>query len=79
MVILHYKKTDLNQFLYESTLDTSVESLIEDLQKTCNLRVSLDHLCQAVEELAKLGCIKPEELRGLTTVESIKGALDMMP
>lgn len=43
------------------------------------MRVTLDHLCQAVEEVAKLGCIKPEELRGLTTVDAIKGALDMMP
>lgn len=32
-----------------------------------------------MEELAKLGAIKPEELRGLTTVEAVKGALDMMP
>ena len=42
------------------------------------MRVTLDHLSHLTEELAKLGAIKPEELRGLTSVDTIKGALDMM-
>lgn len=78
MVILHYKKTDLNQFLFETTVEQEVEQLIIDLKAVCNKRVVLDHLCQAIEGLAKLGAIKPEELRGLTTIDTIKGALDMM-
>lgn len=42
------------------------------------MRVKLDLLSHSIEDLAKLGALKPEELRGLTTIESIKGALDMM-
>ena len=79
MVILHYKKSELNQFLYETTVEISIEELLKEMRDVCNLRVILDHLSQSVEELAKLGVIKPEELRGLTTIDAIKGALDMMP
>lgn len=42
------------------------------------MRVKLDLLSHSIEDLAKLGAMKPEELRGLTSIESIKGALDMM-
>jgi len=42
------------------------------------MRVKLDLLSHSIEDLAKLGALKPEELRGLTTIDSIKGALDMM-
>ena len=33
MVILHYKKTDLNQFLYETHAGVKVEDLIDELCK----------------------------------------------
>lgn len=31
MVLIHYKKTDLNQFLYECPASTPVELVIHDL------------------------------------------------
>ena len=33
MVILHYKKTDLNQFLYETHAGAKVEDIIDELCK----------------------------------------------
>ena len=60
-------------------MEIKITDLVNELMEVCNMRVKLDHICQGVEELAKLGIIKPEELRGLTTVETIKGALEMMP
>ena len=34
-----------------------------------NLRIKLDRLCMAIEELAQKGPLKQEELRGLTDYE----------
>ena len=31
MVVLHYKKTDLNQFLYETHTGIKIEDLIQDV------------------------------------------------
>lgn len=33
MVVLHYKKTDLNQFLMETHCDIKIDDLIEDVCK----------------------------------------------
>ena len=33
MVILHYKKTELNQFLYETTVEISIDELIKELRE----------------------------------------------
>ena len=44
MVILHYKKTELNQFIYETSVEISVDELIKELREVCNMRVILDHL-----------------------------------
>jgi len=50
-----------------------------------NLRIKLDQLCVAVEDLATLGPQKPEELRGLSNYEqygddlTVKKGLEKMP
>ena len=31
MVVLHYKKTDLNQFLYETHCDVKVDDLVNEI------------------------------------------------
>jgi hypothetical protein len=69
MVLLHYKKTDLNQFLYETYCDIPVEQLLEELVEINNLRLKLDRAAVALEELASKGPLKPEELRGLKDLD----------
>lgn len=65
MVLIHYKKTDYDQFYYETTTDTKVEKLIEELVEINNLRIVLDRLCISIQDLADHGTLKPEETRGL--------------
>lgn len=65
MVVLHYKKNDLNQFLFETTMQTPVEQCLEDMVELNNLRLKLDRAAMALEDLASKGPMKPEELRGL--------------
>lgn len=85
MVILHYKKSEQNQFLYITTVDTPVEKLIIELCLVNNMRIKLDRLCVAIEDLAQKGPLKPEELRGLTKYEqygddlTVKTGLEKMP
>jgi len=65
MVFIHYKKTDYDQFFYQTTTDVKVEQLIEELAEINNTRVKLDRLCISIQDLAAHGVLKPEETRGL--------------
>jgi len=69
MVILHYKKTDNNQFLFETYAEIPVVELIEQLVALSNLRLYVDAAAVAIEELATKGPLKPEELRGLEDLD----------
>ena len=44
MVILHYKKTDHNQFLYQTVTSIKLELLIKELVIMNNLRNHVDRL-----------------------------------
>jgi hypothetical protein len=67
MVLLHYKKTDHNQFLYETIGNRIVTDIIDELVESTNLfhivnnmRIKVDIFACAIEELATHGPIKPE-------------------
>jgi len=77
MVLIHYKKSDQNQFLYESTVKIPVEDLIGELVEVNNLRLKVDRLAVAMEDLATKGPIKPEELRGLTDYDDYVKSEDL--
>eukprot|EP01017_Pseudomicrothorax_dubius_P049280 TRINITY_DN9143_c0_g1_i1.p1 TRINITY_DN9143_c0_g1~~TRINITY_DN9143_c0_g1_i1.p1 ORF type:complete len:306 (-),score=58.42 TRINITY_DN9143_c0_g1_i1:22-891(-) len=79
MVLIHFKKSDNNQFLYETTVSIPVDQLIGELVEVNNLRLSLDKIVVAIEELVTQGPLKPEELRGLTTEETIQAAAETLP
>lgn len=79
MVLLHYKKTEHNQFLYETTVNSPIEKVIDELVEVSNLRVVLDRLAVAVEDLATHGIMKPEELRALSGDDTINFALETLP
>jgi len=66
MVLIHYKKTDYNQFFFECPAVSPIDIAIEDLVKVNNLRITIDSLSVCIEELAKLGPLKSEDIRGLT-------------
>lgn len=65
MVVIHFKRSDNNQFLYETTADTKIDDLLVSLVEINNLRLKIDRASVALEELASKGPLKPEGLRGL--------------
>lgn len=77
MVLIHFKKSDKNQFLYESTVQIQNEDLIAELVEINNLRLKVDRLAVSMEELATKGPQKPEELRGLENLEEYVKSEDL--
>eukprot|EP01138_Halocafeteria_seosinensis_P004636 gb/GECG01004742.1/.p1 GENE.gb/GECG01004742.1/~~gb/GECG01004742.1/.p1 ORF type:complete len:259 (+),score=40.82 gb/GECG01004742.1/:1-777(+) len=65
MVVIHLKRSETDQFLYETSTATSCDTLIRELVEVWNRRLRLQRLASACEDLAKYGPAKPEELRGL--------------
>lgn len=74
MVLIHIKKTDTDQFLYETTCATPNDQLIRELVAVWNMRLALVSLADAVEQLAKHGPSKPDAERGLDEVHEGAGA-----
>lgn len=66
MVRLHVKKGTESHFLYETTLDTDVDKLIEQLTHIYNGRLKVSRICYELEELVKHGTLFPPEILGLT-------------
>lgn len=78
MVLLHYKKTEHNQFLYETKVSIPVEQIINELVEVNNLRLVIDRLAVSIEDLASHGVMRPEELRGLSGEDTINFALETL-
>jgi len=55
MVILHYKRTDNNTFLYETYADIPCAELLTKLVEINNMRLHVDASAIAIEELATKG------------------------
>nr|XP_022903028.1 UPF0769 protein C21orf59 homolog [Onthophagus taurus] len=74
MVIIHVKNKDQCQFLYETTLDTSIDDLVVEIVAIYNGRLKIQRICAEMEELAKYGTLYPPEILGLTPeqVEELK-------
>jgi len=77
MVILHVKRSDANQFLYETFTGILIEDLVKELVQINNWRLKIDRAAQALEDLASKGPIKPEALRGLTGLDDYIKAEDL--
>jgi hypothetical protein len=58
MVLIHYKKTEANQFLYETKASILIDDLIKELIDVNNKRVYIDRLTSFVEDLALHGKFK---------------------
>lgn len=71
MVLIQAKTPDEENDIF--AIETSTESLIanikEELVKICNLRKRVLKLADAALELVEHGCLRPEELRGISDEE----------
>jgi hypothetical protein len=73
MVVIHIKRDDSNQYLYETSCGTSNDELITGLVTVWNMRIKLQFLVDNVRELAKHGPMKPPDQRGLDEIKEEEG------
>ncbi|XP_026856662.2 cilia- and flagella-associated protein 298 [Electrophorus electricus] len=66
MVQLHIKRGDESQFLFTTTVDVSVETLIQQVAQIYNGRLKVDRICSEMPELADHGTTLPPNMQGLT-------------
>ncbi|XP_050669405.1 cilia- and flagella-associated protein 298-A [Leptidea sinapis] len=66
MVILHVKRGDENQFLYETNVNNSVDDVVKDIVAIFNGRLKVTRICYELDELQKHGTFLPLEMQGLT-------------
>lgn len=74
MVLLHIKRSDQSQFLYDTKLDKKIEDLTQEIVVVFNGRLKIDRIAAEVQELIKYGPMYPPEILGLTEeqVEELK-------
>uniref|UniRef100_A0A7R9V9Z7 Uncharacterized protein n=1 Tax=Chlamydomonas euryale TaxID=1486919 RepID=A0A7R9V9Z7_9CHLO len=65
MVLLHMKRSDLEQFLFETTVEASVKDTVRALSRVNNLRQRLLRLKLEGEELVKYGPAKQPDKQGI--------------
>ena len=68
MVVIHIKRTESDQFLYETTCATSNDNLIRDLVKISNSRIRVVSLVDALKNLAQHGPSKHPNKCGIDEV-----------
>uniref|UniRef100_A0A182J098 Uncharacterized protein n=1 Tax=Anopheles atroparvus TaxID=41427 RepID=A0A182J098_ANOAO len=66
MVLLHVKRGEESQFLYEASTCIAVEQLAYELVTIYNGRLKVSRVCSEIEELAKYGTMLPPDMLGLT-------------
>lgn len=69
MVVIQIKNSEHDTFLYETTCDTSNDSLVRDITKVWNMRVRLIQLVGGLREMAKYGPMKPPDKAGLDGIQ----------
>lgn len=66
MVIIHVKRGDESQFLYETNINKPVDEVVSDIVAIYNGRLKITRICYELEELQKHGTFLPPEMQGLT-------------
>lgn len=66
MVLLHIKRGNESQFLYEASVTTPVSHLNKEIVLIYNGRLKISRICGEMEELAKYGPMFPPDILGLT-------------
>lgn len=74
MVRLNLKRGDQPQFLFDTTLTTTIDELLSSILAIFNGRLKIGRICVEVEQLANHGPMHPPEILGLTEeqVEELK-------
>ena len=65
MVVIHVKRSEEHQFLYETTVEAEVSACVKDLCEIQNTRLRIQRLKLEGEELAKHGVSKHPEKQSL--------------
>lgn len=65
MVVIHIKNKDESQFLYQTSLATSVDDLVKNVAQIYNGRLKIQRVCMEMEELAKHGTLYPPGIQFL--------------
>ncbi|XP_046898937.1 cilia- and flagella-associated protein 298 isoform X2 [Hypomesus transpacificus] len=66
MVQMHVKHGDESQFLFNTTVDVPVETVIQQVAAIYNGRLKVDRICSEISELADHGTTLPPNMQGLT-------------
>ncbi|XP_067289134.1 cilia- and flagella-associated protein 298 [Pseudorasbora parva] len=66
MVQLHVKRGEESQFLFNTSVDVSIETLIQQISAIYNGRLKVDRICSEIPELADHGISLPPNMQGLT-------------
>uniref|UniRef100_A0A3Q0RN43 Cilia and flagella associated protein 298 n=1 Tax=Amphilophus citrinellus TaxID=61819 RepID=A0A3Q0RN43_AMPCI len=74
MVQLHVKRGDESQFLFNTTVDAPLETLIQQITAIYNGRLKVERLCSEILELGDHGIALPPNMQGLTEeqIEELK-------
>lgn len=68
MVVINVKRGEGDSFLYETTCDTSNDTLIRNLVEIWNLRLRLAQLAGGVRDVGKYGPMKPTDKFGIDNI-----------
>lgn len=66
MVLLHIKRGNESQFLYETSATTPIQRLNREIISIYNGRLKVSRICSEIDELIKHGPMFPPEILGLT-------------
>ncbi|XP_065838114.1 cilia- and flagella-associated protein 298-like [Oscarella lobularis] len=66
MVVLHVKKGNESQFLYETTTKVPIGELVSKLVSLYNGRLKISRICSEMEAVAEHGLALPANMQGLT-------------
>ncbi|CAN2387610.1 regulation of cilium movement [Pristimantis euphronides] len=74
MVRLHVKHGDESHFLFDTTVNVSMEELTKQVVTIYNGRLKVSRICSEMEELAEHGITMPPNMQGLTDeqIEDLK-------
>ncbi|XP_017572580.1 cilia- and flagella-associated protein 298 [Pygocentrus nattereri] len=66
MVQIHVKRGEESQFLFNTSVDVSIETLVQQVAQIYNGRLKVDRVCSEIPELADHGITLPPNMQGLT-------------
>ncbi|XP_045895624.1 cilia- and flagella-associated protein 298 isoform X3 [Micropterus dolomieu] len=72
MVQLHVKRGDESLFLFTTTVDATLETVIQQITAIYNRRLKVDRICSEIPELADHGITLPPNMQGLTEEQIVE-------